>query len=70
MVDHLISALADRGVCVEPFNMTVTDLGRLATTLVDAATIMSRFPRLKQTVERSPHRLGTGLVWFEGWSLY
>ncbi len=46
MVDHLISALADRGVCVEPFNMTVTDLGRLATTLVDVATIIFATPTL------------------------
>ena len=46
MVDHLISALADRGVCVEPFNMTVTDPGRLATTLVDAATVIFATPTL------------------------
>ena len=46
MVDHLISALTDRGVRVEPFNMTVTDLGRLATTLVDAATVIFATPTL------------------------
>ncbi|MCK4391721.1 MBL fold metallo-hydrolase, partial [Candidatus Bipolaricaulota bacterium] len=40
MVDHLISALADRGVRTEPFNMTVTDIGKLAITLVDAATVV------------------------------
>ncbi|NLF86887.1 MAG: MBL fold metallo-hydrolase, partial [Lentisphaerae bacterium] len=30
MVDHLVRALADRGVASEKFNLTVTDLGRLA----------------------------------------
>jgi flavorubredoxin len=46
MVDRLISALANRGVQTEPFNMTVTDLGRLATTLVDAATVVFATPTL------------------------
>ncbi len=46
MVNYLISALADRGVRTEPFNMTVTDLGRLATTLVDAATVVFAAPTL------------------------
>jgi len=46
MVNYLISALADRGVRTEPFNMTVTDLGRLATTLVDAATVVFATPTL------------------------
>lgn len=46
MVDRLISALADREVQTEPFNMTVTDLGRLATTLVDAATVVFATPTL------------------------
>ena len=40
MVDHLVSALTDREIPVSPFNMTVTDLGKLAVTLVDAATIV------------------------------
>jgi len=44
MVDHLISALADRGVRTEPFNMTVTDIGKLAITLVDAATVVFGAP--------------------------
>ncbi len=46
MVDHLISALADRGVRTEPFNMTVTDIGKLAITLVDAATVVFATPTL------------------------
>jgi len=51
MVDHLISALANRGVRTEPFNMTVTDLGKLAITLVDAATVVFATP----TVLVGPH---------------
>ena len=46
MVDHLISALTDRGVRTEPFNMTATDLGKLAITLVDAATVIFATPTL------------------------
>lgn len=44
MVQHLIAALTEREVAVEPFNMTVTDLGRLAINLVDAATIVFGTP--------------------------
>jgi len=44
MVEHLIAALVKRDVHVEPFNMTVTDLGRLAINLVDAATIVFGTP--------------------------
>lgn len=44
MVEHLIAALAVRGVTVEPFNMTVTDLGKLAINLVDAATVVFGAP--------------------------
>lgn len=44
MVEHLIAALAVRGVAVEPFNMTVTDLGKLAINLVDAATVVFGAP--------------------------
>ncbi len=46
MVDHLISALANRGVQTEPFNMTVTDIGKLAITLVDAATVVFGAPTM------------------------
>jgi len=46
MVDHLVSALADRGVRTEPFNMTVTDIGKLAITLVDAATVVFGAPTM------------------------
>jgi len=44
MVEHLIAALAVREVAVEPFNMTVTDLGKLAINLVDAATVVFGAP--------------------------
>ena len=51
MVDHLTAALVARGVGVERFNMTVTDLGRLAMALVDAASVVFATP----TVLVGPH---------------
>lgn len=51
MVHHLIAALVDRGVNVEPFNLTVTDIGKLAIALVDAGTIVVGTP----TVLAGPH---------------
>jgi len=53
MVDHLVSALAGRGVGVELFNLAVTDIGKLAIALVDAATIVVGAP----TVLAGPHPL-------------
>lgn len=44
MVDHLIDALTERGITVKPFNLTVSDLGELAVSLVDAATIIIAAP--------------------------
>ena len=44
MVEHLVSALVKRGVKVEQFNLEVTDIGKLATALVDAATIVVGTP--------------------------
>jgi len=44
MVEHLTAALAVREVAVAPFNMTVTDLGKLAINLVDAATVVLGAP--------------------------
>jgi len=44
MVERLIASLTERGIRVEPFNMAVTDLGRLAINLVDAATIVFGTP--------------------------
>lgn len=51
MVDHLIAALVEKGVRVEPFNLAVTDIGKLAMSLVDAATIVVATP----TVLAGPH---------------
>ncbi len=53
MVDHLTSALVGHGVRVELFNLTVVDIGKLAMTLVDAATIVVGAP----TVLAGPHPL-------------
>ncbi len=51
MVDHLIDALTERDIVVKPFNLTVTDLGELAISLVDAATVVLATP----TVLAGPH---------------
>ncbi len=51
MVDHLVSALVDRGVQVEQFNLAVTDIGKLAITLVDAGSIVLGTP----TIHAGPH---------------
>ena len=53
MVECLVSALAERGVAVQPFELTVTDIGKLAISLVDAATIVIGTP----TVVTGPHPL-------------
>jgi flavorubredoxin len=44
MVEYLIEALMKRGIQVEPFNLTVADLGELAMSLVDAATVVIATP--------------------------
>lgn len=44
MVDHLIKSLAQRGVKVHAFDLTVTDIGELAITLVDCATLIAATP--------------------------
>ena len=44
LVDSLVTALIERGIPAIPFNMTTTDLGKLAITLVDAATIVFATP--------------------------
>jgi len=51
MVEYLVSALAEKGVMVHQFNLAVTDIGKLAITLVDAATIVIGTP----TVHVGPH---------------
>ncbi len=44
MVDHLTAALVERGVKAERYDMTVTDIGSLAVSLVDAASIVFATP--------------------------
>ena len=44
MVERLTSALADRGVKVQKYELSVTDIGKLAIDLVDAATIVIGTP--------------------------
>lgn len=51
MVDYLVSSLVDKGVRVEQFNLAVTDIGKLAISLVDAATIVVGTP----TILAGPH---------------
>ncbi len=51
MVDYFVSALVEKGVRVEQFNLAVTDIGKLAMALVDAATIVVGTP----TVLAGPH---------------
>jgi flavorubredoxin len=51
MVDHFVDALMHRGIQVQPFNLTKTDIGDLAKALVDAATVVIGSP----TVIFGPH---------------
>ena len=51
MVEYLVDALMQRGVCVKPFDLTRTDIGELAMALVDAATLVIASP----TVLVGPH---------------
>jgi flavorubredoxin len=51
MVNHLVTALVEKGVRVELFNLAVTDIGKLAMALVDVATIVVGTP----TVLAGPH---------------
>ncbi len=51
MVEYLVEALAQRDVMVKQFDLAVTDIGKLAMALVDAATIVIGAP----TVLAGPH---------------
>jgi flavorubredoxin len=53
MVEHLVNALVVRGVSAEQFDLSVTDIGKVAIALVDAATIVVGTP----TVHIGPHPL-------------
>jgi len=51
MVDYFVEALIQRGITVKQFNLSKTDIGKLAMALVDAATIVVASP----TVLVCPH---------------
>jgi len=51
MVDYFVGALANKNVTVKQFNLTATDIGKLAMALVDAATMVIGTP----TVLVGPH---------------
>ncbi len=51
MVEYFSEALIERGITVKEFNLTKTDIGKLALSLVDAATIVIGSP----TVLTGPH---------------
>jgi flavorubredoxin len=51
MVEHLVGALIERNITVNQFDLSVTDIGKLAMALVDAATIVVGTP----TVHVGPH---------------
>jgi flavorubredoxin len=53
MVEYLVSALVKKGVTVHQFDLAVVDIGKLAITLVDAATVILGTP----TVHAGPHPL-------------
>ncbi len=51
MVEHLVNALVVRGISVVQFDLSVTDIGKVAIALVDAATVVIGTP----TVHVGPH---------------
>jgi flavorubredoxin len=51
MVEYLVEVLTQQGVTVKQFDLSVTDIGKLAMALVDAATIIVGTP----TVLAGPH---------------
>ncbi len=53
MVEHLVASLTEHSVAVKQFELSGTDLGTLAISLVDAATLVVATP----TVHMAPHPL-------------
>ena len=51
MVEYTVASLVQKGVTVKQFDLTVTDIGKLAMALVDAATLIIGTP----TVLAGPH---------------
>lgn len=60
MAEHLREALIDRGINVHYFNLTVTDVGEFAMTLLDAATLVLGVP----TVLAGMHPVGAYATYF------
>ena len=58
LVERLVNALSERGITVFPFNMATADIGQLAMSLVDAATLIVAPP----TVHVGPHPIVLGAV--------
>lgn len=58
LVERLVNALSERGITVFPFNMATADIGQLAMSLVDAATLIVAAP----TVHVGPHPIVLGAV--------
>ncbi len=46
MVDYFVDRLIEKGIVVKPFNLSKTDIGQLAISLVDAATVVIASPTL------------------------
>ncbi len=53
MVEYLVNDLVEKGVTVKQFDLTGTDIGKLAMSLVDAATVVLGVP----TIHAGPHPL-------------
>ncbi len=53
MAEHLVGSLTQKGITVHQFDLAVTDIGKLAISLVDAATLVVATP----TVHAGPHPL-------------
>jgi flavorubredoxin len=62
MVDHLTSALVERGVMVKRYDLSCTDIGELAMSLVDAGTVVLGTP----TVLGGPHPLAVYAAYLMG----
>ena len=80
MVERLTEALRERGVRVQPFNLAVTDIGKLAIALVNAATVVVGTPTMhlgahpaayyaaRLAVALKPKLRFAGLIGSYGWN--
>lgn len=58
IVDYFVGKLAEKGIIVKPFNLINADVGEIAISLVDAATIVIGSP----TVVAGPHPLAANIA--------